>query len=1006
MSMYDLEVKISADSSQLQKSFKDTEKSTEKVGDKVRELDKTLSDDTAAGAFSEAVDEAAVKATSALDSVTRAANTAAAAVADTADISGRKSSSGAFPASKAVADTAAEQAAAVEELNDALSKTDELLDDIDDSVDDMLPEAEKDIGDTKDEVEDMNKSLSETSEEADKADRSIRKIAGAAAAIAITRKAAQELLGCFQAYSDYEGAVIRVNDIFKGSAESVENFAERNARALGMSRSAAYQYASVYGNLFRNITADTEENSRVTIAMLNASAVVASKTGRTVSDVMERIRSGLLGNTEAIEDLGIFVNVAMIQTTDAFKKMADGRSWEQLNYQEQQQVRTLAILEQAHKQFGNEVSQNTAMSISTYQASVEDLKVSLGGLASGVLTPVIQILTYFTRSLSGCVAWFGSLNGTSQRYLKVALFLAGAIPAVALATKGLALAQAGLQAVQAILIPQTLTYATALKALLGWVALAAVAFGLLHNIFGSKKETDSAANTMDNYSDALAEAQKNANKAASSIGDVSKATKQLGDDVKRTLAGFDELNTLSDQNGSNSILSVDTDSLAEAADLAGSFSDMDYDIDFDSNIGSVSGNIKRALKNLWRDLKIDYGNWKDWWHGLGEDMYTGIEEGDWEPLLTRLNEKVEDLFGSKWTGFWQKAGSNMHEGIKNGNWTPLLEQFDDIVRRVFGDGWSDFWSGVGSNMHKGIKNGNWTPLLEDAEKGVRALFGDDWTNWWETVGKNMHKGIADGDWYPLLSQLDDKVRQLFGDGWTDFWEGVGGKTYNIMEKWSGRIKSLYSSTIKQITDAAYDGGAAWYDALNPDQRNFSEKVLDMTQKGKMIQNMGDTVQSYIQEKGYLGALTSGSFDQVRNAYSKYFSADDIDQIIENAVTDYLDKSGTVADLIAYQKYGLEAPAGSGAVSKLATALGKLTGHAKGGIMVAKPVVTSSGDLFGEDGREAILPLDNNTEWIDSLAARLAALIPTGSSTPIILDGREVGRFCLRAVENDKLRKGG
>lgn len=1006
MSMYDLEVKISADSSQLQKSFKDTEKSTEKVGDKVRELDKTLSDDTAAGAFSEAVGEAAVKATSALDSVTRAANTAAAAVADTADISGKKSSSGAFPASKAVADTAAEQAAAVRELNDALSKTDELLDNIEDSAEDILPEAKKSIGDTKGEVGDMNKSLGETADKADNADRSIRKIAGAAAAIAIARKAAQELLDCFQAYSDYEGAVIRVNDIFKGSAESVENFAERNARALGMSRSAAYQYASVYGNLFRNITADTEENSRVTIAMLNASAVIASKTGRTVSDVMERIRSGLLGNTEAIEDLGIFVNVAMIQTTDAFKKMADGRSWEQLSYQEQQQVRTLAILEQAHKQFGTEVSQNTAMSISTYQASVEDLKVSLGGLASGVLTPVIQILTYFTRSLSGCVAWFGSLNGTSQRYLKVALFLAGAIPAVALATKGLALAQAGLQAVQAILIPQTLTYATALKALLGWAALAAVAFGLLHNIFGSKKETDSAANTMDNYSDALAEAQKNANKAASSIGDVSKATKQLGDDIKRSLAGFDELNTLSDQNGSNSILSVDTDSLTEAAEIAGTFSDMDYDIDFDSNIGSVSGNIKRALKNLWRDLKIDYGSWKDWWHGLGEDMYTGIEEGDWEPLLTRLNEKVEDLFGSKWTGFWQKAGSNMHEGIKNGNWTPLLEQFNGIVQKVFGKEWTDFWERAGDDMYEGIENGNWTPLLEDAEKGVRALFGDNWTNWWEKVGENMHKGIADGDWYPLLSQLDDKVRQLFGDGWTDFWEGVGGKTYDIMERCANKIKDVYSSTIKQITDAAYDGGAAWYDALNPDKRNFGEKLLDATQKGKMIQTMGNTVQSYIQEKGYLGALQSGAFEQVRNSYSKYFSAGDIDRIIENAVTDYLDKSGTIADLIAYQKYGLEAPAGSGAVSKLAMALGKLTGHAKGGIMVAKPVVTSSGDLFGEDGREAILPLDNNTEWIDSLAARLAALIPSGSSTPIILDGREVGRFCLRAVENDKLRKGG
>ena len=46
-------------------------------------------------------------------------------------------------------------------------------------------------------------------------------------------------------------------------------------------------------------------------------AVVASKTGRTVQDVQERVRSGLLGNTEAIEDLGVLLQNN--QMTDAFE---------------------------------------------------------------------------------------------------------------------------------------------------------------------------------------------------------------------------------------------------------------------------------------------------------------------------------------------------------------------------------------------------------------------------------------------------------------------------------------------------------------------------------------------------------------------------------------------------------------------------------------------------------------------------------------------------------------
>lgn len=39
-------------------------------------------------------------------------------------------------------------------------------------------------------------------------------------------------------------------------------------------------------------------------------------------------------------------------------------------------------------------------------------------------------------------------------------------------------------------------------------------------------------------------------------------------------------------------------------------------------------------------------------------------------------------------------------------------------------------------------------------------------------------------------------------------------------------------------------------------------------------------------------------------------------------------------------------------------------------MINSPVLTSSGHLFGEAGREAILPLDNNTGWMDELAAKL------------------------------------
>lgn len=221
----------------------------------------------------------------------------------------------------------------------------------------------------------------------------------------------QQLGESFKSYLSLESSVKRVNDLFADSAKYVQYFAQNAQKNFGLAESAAYQYAAVYGNLFRGITASSEENAKVTIAMLKASSVVASKTGRTMDDVMERIRSGLLGNTEAIEDLGIQVNVAMLETTDAFKRLADGRSWEQLEFYEQQQIRTLAILEQAHKAYGDEVTQGSAYSVNGLTSAFSDLQSTMGMFLNAGLQPVIKGLTELVQwanaGLKAIGAYFG-----------------------------------------------------------------------------------------------------------------------------------------------------------------------------------------------------------------------------------------------------------------------------------------------------------------------------------------------------------------------------------------------------------------------------------------------------------------------------------------------------------------------------------------------------------------------------------------------------------------------
>lgn len=214
-----------------------------------------------------------------------------------------------------------------------------------------------------------------------------------------------------------EASVQRLVDIYGSASDSVGDFIDANARALGMSKAAAASFSSVYGNLF-SVWADQATNAELTNRYLNMTAVVASKTGRTVQDVQERVRSGLIGNTEAIEDLGIFVNVKTIEMTDAFQRMADGKSWEQLDAYTQQQIRSMAILEQATAKYGDEVADTSATIRNRFNAAYQDFQNSWENIINTVLLPVLEVLTQIfdiaTRGLNALSGISGSLLGNIE----------------------------------------------------------------------------------------------------------------------------------------------------------------------------------------------------------------------------------------------------------------------------------------------------------------------------------------------------------------------------------------------------------------------------------------------------------------------------------------------------------------------------------------------------------------------------------------------------------------
>jgi len=547
-----------------------------------------------------------------------------------------------------------------------------------------------------------------------------------------------------------ETTMQQLDNTLKGSSESFKSWASDNALALNMSKRQAMQYGAVYSNLVSSFTRDTEQAATSTQRLMHASAVIAAQTGRTTDDVMERIRSGLLGNTEAIEDLGVYANVSMIESTNAFKKFAGDKSWNQLDFQTQQQIRLYSILEQTQARYGTSVLSNTSSNVAKLSAIWDDFKTNIGNtfipLLNSVLPALSQgliaitpVFTWLASGIANAAQWMVNLDTPTKVFLGTALALAFAIPLVTKATVLWGVAQKALAAIQAILIPQTWSFGVALKFAFGWIAVIIGAIGILWALFGNNKPQKKANDTLGNTSDIASLAGDNIGLLSDNMADLTDNTKKLTKAAKK-LAGFDELNILS-TNSEGSLIG-----------------DLINPSDFE-NIGTLSDGIAGLQGQI--------------------DGLSTSAPATFSSIVSSIKKKF-----SNWGPYWQGIGSNMHDAFygQDNKAIGVIAALNEGVRGIFGDKWVTFWEGVGGDIYDAFDGkDNWvTGVIEDMDDGVRAVFGDRWTNFWNDVGGAIYEVFNNNseDSYDSLERLNNRVRKIFGNGWTNFWEGVGGKIYD------------------------------------------------------------------------------------------------------------------------------------------------------------------------------------------------------------------------------------
>lgn len=549
--------------------------------------------------------------------------------------------------------------------------------------------------------------------------------------------------------------------VFKNYAGTIQKTAETAASSLGLSQSKYLATATKMGSLFQGSGFSVAQSADMVTQSMQRASDVASIMGISVGSAMEAVVGMAKGNFTMMDNLGVAINdtnlqiyaqekgLGKLETTQqkvnaAMQMFLDKSDYAAGNYAKENDTYSGALTTFREEQLEDFAAEAGTALLPLAQSVLPVLSSSLNALKPVIMT-VAEAVGGLGDVVSDIQAKVEAATPAQQTMLKIAIGMAVAIPAVTAATRLMRAAKLAYTGVLNILIPKQLTYASALKATMGWIGIIVGALALLG--IATNKGTEG----IDDNSEKLKEENEAADKAAKGVDDVAESTDNLTDSVKRSLAGFDELNRLSGNSGTLASSMVSSDDVDNAESLADALSDVQEQINgtsFDFSFDS----IYNSLKEVWHWLTTDgFKLFQDGFNeavSIGSDIWSLIfgDEDEKYTGLKNLTDRIQNLFGEDFVNFFKGVGEDIYN-IFSGNEEEqykALKSLNDSFKTVFGDlgeDWSDFWQGVGEGIYK-FANGDLRGGLDKINSMFEGLFGDlgkDWSNFWQSVGAGLYE---------------------------------------------------------------------------------------------------------------------------------------------------------------------------------------------------------------------------------------------------------------------------
>lgn len=385
-----------------------------------------------------------------------------------------------------------------------------------------------------------------------------------------------------------------------------------------------------------------------------------------------------------------------------------------------------------------------------------------------------------------------------------------------------------------------------------------------------------------------------------------------------------------------------------------------------------------------------------------DNMKMAFEAGNWASIGELIGQKINTMF----TGFdWGYAAATLAGGINNvfAFLQSLLAAFDfaqaglalsDTINGFFG---TIDWAMVALTLSEGVLG-----MFEYARTIIQGI---DWAQ----MGTDIAEFLKNIDWGGLLLEVGQMMVSAVAAGWdllTGFLETLlsGNEAFTTIAIAVGILTAAFMALNLTTLDIKLAIGAliAIGTLIIANWDKIKEKAIEVWERIKEVVGViAEWIDVHVCQPVMIILKAIGNFfigilnsiiGGVESGVNWIIGA--INTVI-NAINGLIKAGGKILSYIGIQ-VDFQIP------NFDKVTFGRIPALAVGGI-VTRPTAA----LIGEAGREAVLPLENNMDWMDALAEKLAGKLPQGygGNLYVQLDGKQLASASFRYLQNEAGRIG-